>query len=587
MKRIFYFLATFCFFIALLGCSSASFATIDYAKYSGTYKEKIEAFVKDNESTTAGMSVSVFNANDILYSGTFGYSNKEPGIPLSQNTVLEWGSCTKLLVWVSVMQLYEQGKIDLQKDIRQYLPDGFLKNLTFKTPVTMTHLMNHTAGFQEMYFDIFAKKEKHIKPLDVALCEYQPRQIFEPGTVTSYSNYGCALAGFIVERIAGIPFYEYVEKNIFAPLKMQNTSIRVAHNENKELKTKWQELKCYRANGKYFGFSSYYVLLYPAGSCISTPTDFCIFAQELLNKGKRLFAKEETWNVLFSPTSVYENISVPKNCHGFWMIPFADQTFGHGGNTPGCSSYILLQPQNNLGAVVMTNQPNEVVFNFYMMNLIFGEYNENNYFANNKIHPSGMYKSCRNKVVGPVKILGLPFYSFKNKHDFFVASGDEKLVCTPYKDFESVSCFTVVFELAICVLWGLAIFVSFAWSVVRLICILLKQQKFTMPFYTKLLMLLQTGFLLLLAYFICGIAGYAVAKSYIWVCNVFAFIPALFAALGFLLCRKLVLQKKVGTQKETFLLQKSENLKMIFSVAIIVVFIVNICYWNLAFFWLV
>ena len=112
----------------------------------------------------------------------------------------------KLLVWVSVMQLYEQGKLELDRDISHYLPDGFLSNLSYDMPVTMLNLMNHNAGFQEVYADVMVTDADYIVSLEEALRKHKPAQIYKPGTVTAYSNWGVALAGFIVEQVSGVSF---------------------------------------------------------------------------------------------------------------------------------------------------------------------------------------------------------------------------------------------------------------------------------------------------------------------------------------------------------------------------------------------
>ena len=97
------------------------------------------------------------------------------------------------------MQLKEQGVLDLEEDIRKYLPDGFLTHLHYDKPVTMLHLMNHTAGFDELLYDLETADEKEIIPLRNFLKKYQPNQSFEPGVISSYSNWGAALAAYIVE----------------------------------------------------------------------------------------------------------------------------------------------------------------------------------------------------------------------------------------------------------------------------------------------------------------------------------------------------------------------------------------------------
>ena len=126
--------------------------------------------VDENTDTTAGMSVAVFNENGTIYRNCFGYMDVKNSIPVTEDTVMEWGSVSKLLVWISVMQLAEQGKIDLDADVNTYLPEGFLHNRTYNTSITMLNLMNNNAGFEE--------------------------------------------------RVSGVPYYEYVRTNIFEPLGM-------------------------------------------------------------------------------------------------------------------------------------------------------------------------------------------------------------------------------------------------------------------------------------------------------------------------------------------------------------------------------
>ena len=87
--------------------------------------QKIQNFAKEHEKTTAGMATAIFDTNGTIYQGSFGYMDKKKGIPADDESVFEWGSVTKLTIWVSVMQLWEEGKIDLEEDIRTYLPKVF------------------------------------------------------------------------------------------------------------------------------------------------------------------------------------------------------------------------------------------------------------------------------------------------------------------------------------------------------------------------------------------------------------------------------------------------------------------------------
>ncbi len=116
------------------------------------------------------------------------------------------------------MQLWEEGKIDLETDIKNYLPKDFLKHLNFDKPITMLDLMNHQAGFDEQ--NTYLKGDKSIEEL---MKTRQPNQVFEPGTTTAYSNFGTGLAAYIVERISGQSFSDYAHEHIFKPLEMENS----------------------------------------------------------------------------------------------------------------------------------------------------------------------------------------------------------------------------------------------------------------------------------------------------------------------------------------------------------------------------
>jgi len=134
-------------------------------------EEKVDEYVEKHERTTAGMAVAVFDGTDELFKKYYGYVDVEDQIAVSEDSVFEWGSATKLLVWVSVMQLYEQGKLELDRDISHYLPDGFLSNLSYDMPVTMLNLMNHTAWYQDLLVDLFIK-EKYKKAIYIIITLY-------------------------------------------------------------------------------------------------------------------------------------------------------------------------------------------------------------------------------------------------------------------------------------------------------------------------------------------------------------------------------------------------------------------------------
>ena len=362
--------------------------------------QKIQDYVKEHEKTTAGMETAVFDKDGTIYQGNFGFMDKEKGLQTDDNSVFEWGSVTKLTVWVSVMQLWEEGKINLEEDIRTYLPEGFLRNLRYDKPITMLNLMNHQSGFDEA--PLYMQGDKSLEDL---LLQYQPIQSFEPGTTTAYSNYSTGLAAYIVERISRQSFVDYAHKHIFQPLGMERTAIAQDLSDNAYVQAKRKQVKGYAADGSLLGDALYEVGLYPVGRATGTLSDLQKFAQALLSR-KTLFARSETWDKLYTGTSYYPGTDIVRNAHGFWASEFAVTVLGHGGNTNGFSSFLLLDLKNGIGQVIMTNQGLEEIYNDGMPELIFGKRPTASAETQKKFEP-GYYQILRNFNQGPLSLYQL------------------------------------------------------------------------------------------------------------------------------------------------------------------------------------
>lgn len=421
---------------------------------SGEIGRAIEDFVDEHKDTMAGMAVSVFEKSSILYEGYFGFADREAGIAVDENSVFEWGSATKTLVWVSVMQQAERGKLDLTADVREYLPEGFLtnSNKSYDTPVTMLNLMNHTAGYQELLVDLFVKDRKDIHSLGEQLKLHEPFQIYEPGTVTAYSNWGVALAAYIVECVSGQDFCEYVHQNIFTPLGMEHSALAADLSDNPGVWEKRRELQCYTADGTLIPDCFYYISLYPAGMCTSTLGDMRLWAAALAGRDEKLLSAD-TWSEFYEPTSLYTGTDVARNCHGLWTELRSSLIAGHGGNTAGCSSYILVEPASGLGVVVMTNQQNEAVFNEHMMDLIFGAPDRTLYFDGGQ-EPAGAYRIARTILAGPFKIYSAGFTGdfaddVSRPWHYVENAPGGTLVQFSYTDYIKVSGATMILEIVL------------------------------------------------------------------------------------------------------------------------------------------
>lgn len=544
----------------------------------------IEAYVEEHKETTAGMSVSVFHEQETLYTGYFGYADKEQGIHFDEETVVEWGSATKLFVWVSAMQLWEQGKLDLEKDVREYLPEAFDDVFTYDTPVTMLDLMNHKAGFQEVYADLFVKDAEDILPLEEALLSHVPAQIFEPGTVAAYSNWGCALAGFIVEEISGMSFVDYVHENIFEPLGMEHSALAADLSDNPWVQEKRKELQCYLPDGTLIADCFFYITLYPAGMCTSTLEDFELFAKALLQENGPLFEKEETRQMLFSPSAYSGDSSIPSNYHGFWVLPYGVEVIGHGGNTAGCSSYLAFNLESGIGLVVMTNQSSEGNYNGEMLELVFGKYTTNEWFPDGREDWEGIFRPGRTIRKGPFKIMSLSFMLGEPETEEYWTTGNDGVekVCYPYGDWVDVPGWEFVLEIGLVVMWLISLVFAAVSLLVKLILWIVRlcrRKRGSVPLrhWSTLACISQMVLVLLMGFVAVKAFGYAPAYSYIGcivgVVPVFLLMIGL-AVYGIMNIRKAELSK----------IRKVYNLVMIIC---LFAGCANIWYWNLFMWWLV
>jgi CubicO group peptidase (beta-lactamase class C family) len=172
----------------------------------------------------AGAVVVVVKDGQVLTERGYGYSDVAARTPVDPKlTLFRPGSVSKLLTWTAVMQLVEQGKIDLDADVNQYL--DFKIPVRDGKPVTMRNLMQHTAGFEEQAKGIMSDDPKSLQ-FEALLKKWVPTRVFAPGTTPAYSNYGASLAGYIVQRLSGESFDDYMDKHLFAPLDMKYSTFR-------------------------------------------------------------------------------------------------------------------------------------------------------------------------------------------------------------------------------------------------------------------------------------------------------------------------------------------------------------------------
>lgn len=300
----------------------------------------------------AGGEVVVVKHGKVLTARGFGFADVAKRIPVDPaRTLFRPASVSKLFTATAVMQQLELGKLDLDRDVNTYL-DFKIPPYQGK-PITLRQLLTHTAGFEEASKYVMFYDKKYLVSLGDYLKRWTPRRIYAPGTTPAYSNYGYALAGYIVERVSGEPYDSYVEKHILTPLGMTNSTFR----QPLPARFAGQLSKGYvLASGKAAGFEILGPA--PAGALSTTGTDMAKFMLAHLNEGEldgRRILRAETAHMmhdtpltLLPPLNRMELGFFETNINGRQVIT-------HLGDTPTFHTALHLFEKEGVGIYISFN----------------------------------------------------------------------------------------------------------------------------------------------------------------------------------------------------------------------------------------
>lgn len=346
--------------------AQSEIGTTQIAEPSITPKQKfpgIKAFIDGSVATLLevhdipGITVSVVHDGSILYSSGYGFADVSRTHPVDPDmTLFRNGSISKAFTWTAVMQLAEQGKLDLDRDVNDYI-DQFQIPDAFDTPITLRHILSHAAGFEDGAVGfLFHREEEKLIPLADALKEYMPERVRAPGTFSVYSNWATALAGLIVANRSGQDFDSYIEENIFTPLGMTRSTFREPVPES--LKGAQSE-NFFRESGDYVDGGFEYIHNFgPAGGMSTTSTDMAKFMIAHLGDGAYQGGQ------ILPPNTVQQmrepilrhHPEADAMLHGFYEKTINGLfTYGHGGDTVHFHSEMTLFPEEKFGVFISTN----------------------------------------------------------------------------------------------------------------------------------------------------------------------------------------------------------------------------------------
>lgn len=342
----------------MLANSSLSFATSS-EKFSD-----IDAFMdrilieKVEEEHIPNLAITVIADGEVIFEKGFGFANFHDGKKVDpETTMFRMGSVSKLFTWTAIMQLVEQGKLDIHTDINHYLDIEIPEvlegggNESEPKPITLFHLMTHTPGFEDYSSSIFRLSSEEMPPLAQYVREYMPARIFPAGEVVVYSNYGTALAGYIVEHISGMPYSEYIDENILKPLGMNHSTFQ----QPLPMEISSNLAQAYRyIDGEYREGGFEYVPG-PAGALSSSSADMAKFMQMYLEGG--------SWNgvTVLQEATVQQMFEQQFTHHprlDGMALGFIEKTINdervlfHGGSTTLFDTGLYLLPKENVGLFI-------------------------------------------------------------------------------------------------------------------------------------------------------------------------------------------------------------------------------------------
>jgi CubicO group peptidase (beta-lactamase class C family) len=302
-----------------------------------------------------GATVAVVKDGRPFFAQGYGDADLQHGKLVSaQTTLFRIGSVSKLFTWTAVMQLAEQGKVNLHADVNTYLKTFHLP-ATYPEPITLADLLTHSAGFEDRGTGTFARMTSDLKPLGQWLAEHIPARVRPPGELTAYSNYGAALAGYIVEQVAGMSFEQYVEQHLFQPLGMHSSTFRqpVPASLSADLSQGYTYI-----NGVYRPDPFEAVQPAPAASMSATATDMANFMIAHLQNGRfgnQRILQEATAKEMHAQHFTNDP-RVPGMAYGFYEQNLNNQRLlVHGGDTILFHSLLALLPEHNVGVFVSYN----------------------------------------------------------------------------------------------------------------------------------------------------------------------------------------------------------------------------------------
>jgi CubicO group peptidase (beta-lactamase class C family) len=310
-----------------------------------------------------GAAVVIVSDGEVVLAKGYGYADLESQRPVdADETVFSVGSTGKLVTWTAVMQGVKDDRLELDRDVNDYLTDSAVTVPdTYDEPITLEHLGTHSAGFEDSFAGMVTDDPGEIRPMEETLADHQSARVRPPGQFVAYSNYGTALAGHALAEQSDASFTELVDERIFTPLAMDDSTY--AQPLPARLESRRAIGYTYQ-NGGYRAHDPVVWTLPPEGGSLrTTATDMGQFMLAHLNEGtynsERILEADtvrEMHRRHFTKSEAVPELN--GMAYGFIEMDRNGETIvGHWGDTPRFMSLLALYPERDTGVFVVYNSP--------------------------------------------------------------------------------------------------------------------------------------------------------------------------------------------------------------------------------------
>lgn len=308
-----------------------------------------------------GAGVALVANGELLWCGGIGEADIAMHRPVSCDTEFRVGSISKTFVALALLKLQEEGRINLYARLQDVAPEVPVKNRWEAThPVRIVNLLEHTAGFDDMEpSEVYNTRDRYDFPLLEVFKRFQEPQTvrWPPGTRMSYSNPGNAIAGYLIEKVTGKPFDQYIRETFLRPMGMEHADYPFT-DANKALLATAYEGNPPKASGYPF------IYLRPAGDLKASPGELAKLVQFLLRRGRagdaQLVSTESILRMEVPETTlaVKNGLRLGYGLCNYTSVESGVVTRGHDGGIDGFISSYRYMPEHNWGYVILLNSGN-------------------------------------------------------------------------------------------------------------------------------------------------------------------------------------------------------------------------------------